>query len=96
MEECVFSTNDQTEALQVSEILKENNIDHYLKNFSTQNLLSEMQMFTGIDLVAGQIEIMVKGEDVEKCITAGMNDHLGKPIAIHDVLMVMSHYLLLD
>ena len=32
-------------------------------------------------------------EDVEKCLDAGMNDHLGKPIDIDDVIKMLSHYL---
>ncbi len=32
-------------------------------------------------------------EDIEKCIDAGMNGHLGKPIVIKDVLQLLSHYL---
>jgi len=31
-------------------------------------------------------------EDIEKCIDAGMNDHLGKPIVIKDVLAMFSRY----
>ncbi len=33
-------------------------------------------------------------EDIEKCVKAGMNDHLGKPIVISDVIRLLSHYLL--
>ena len=32
-------------------------------------------------------------EDVEKCLAAGMNDHIGKPINIDDVLDVLRKYL---
>ena len=32
-------------------------------------------------------------EDIEKCLTAGMNDHLGKPIDINDVLLMLNKYL---
>ncbi len=32
-------------------------------------------------------------EDIEKCLEAGMNDHLGKPLNIHDVLGKMQAYL---
>ena len=32
-------------------------------------------------------------EDIEKCLEAGMNDHLGKPMVMNDVLRVLSHYL---
>ena len=32
-------------------------------------------------------------EDIMKCVEAGMNHHLGKPIVMEDVLMVLSRYL---
>ena len=32
-------------------------------------------------------------EDVEKCFAAGMNDHIGKPISIEDVLDILRKYL---
>lgn len=32
-------------------------------------------------------------EDIALCVDAGMNDHLGKPVVIKDVLKMLSHYL---
>jgi CheY-like chemotaxis protein len=32
-------------------------------------------------------------EDIEKCLEAGMNDHIGKPININEVLSRFKHYL---
>ncbi|MCL2814954.1 MAG: ATP-binding protein [Oscillospiraceae bacterium] len=32
-------------------------------------------------------------EDVEKCLAAGMNDHIGKPIDLYEVLCVLEKYL---
>jgi CheY-like chemotaxis protein len=32
-------------------------------------------------------------EDIEKCIEAGMNDHLEKPIDFDEVLRVLRRYL---
>ncbi|MDR1714015.1 MAG: response regulator [Coriobacteriales bacterium] len=32
-------------------------------------------------------------EDVEKCLAAGMNDHVGKPINISEVLLILQKYL---
>jgi signal transduction histidine kinase/DNA-binding response OmpR family regulator len=35
-------------------------------------------------------------EDIEKCLDAGMNDHLGKPLNFEDVLSVLRKYLKKD
>jgi CheY-like chemotaxis protein len=32
-------------------------------------------------------------EDVENCVNAGMNDHLGKPLDLKEVLAVLKKYL---
>jgi CheY-like chemotaxis protein len=32
-------------------------------------------------------------EDVEKCIAAGMNDHVGKPIVFEEVMKKLREYL---
>jgi CheY-like chemotaxis protein len=32
-------------------------------------------------------------EDIEKCLAAGMNDHLGKPIEITEVIGKLRRYL---
>ena len=32
-------------------------------------------------------------EDIEKCLDAGMNDHLGKPIDMSDIMKMLSYYL---
>ncbi len=32
-------------------------------------------------------------EDIEQCLDAGMNDHLGKPIVMTEVIRLLSHYL---
>jgi CheY-like chemotaxis protein len=32
-------------------------------------------------------------EDVEKCLAAGMNDHVGKPLVLNDVLGKLRKYL---
>jgi CheY-like chemotaxis protein len=31
-------------------------------------------------------------EDIEKCLDAGMNDHLGKPLDFNEVLKILRRY----
>jgi len=35
----------------------------------------------------------VHDEDVQRCLTAGMNSHLGKPVNIDDVIVKLYEYL---
>ena len=32
-------------------------------------------------------------EDIDRCLAAGMNDHMGKPLGMDDVLEKLDHYL---
>ena len=32
-------------------------------------------------------------EDIEKCFAAGMNDHIGKPLDLNDVIGKLEKYL---
>jgi CheY-like chemotaxis protein len=32
-------------------------------------------------------------EDIQKCLEAGMNDHIGKPIDFNEILQKLKHYL---
>ena len=46
----------------------------------------------GIPIIAMTANVF--REDVEKCLEAGMNSHLGKPLNINDVIKKLSEYLL--
>jgi hypothetical protein len=73
MEKCIFSGNNEIEALQIKELLENNGIVTYVKNLHTQNLLGATKMFTGMDLLAGNIEIYVSEHDLDNAI-ALLND----------------------
>ena len=68
MIKCIFSTNSEIEALQVKDSLENNGITTLIKNLHTQNILGTTKMFTGIDLLAGSIEIYVAEYDVDNAI----------------------------
>ena len=61
--------------------------------------LQATKMIRALDIPeAGTIPIIamtanVFKEDIEECMAAGMNDHLGKPIDMEDVMRILSHYL---
>ena len=68
MIKCVFSTNSEIEALQAKDLLENNGITILIKNLHTQNILETTKMFTGIDLLAGSIEIYVTEHDVDNAV----------------------------
>jgi hypothetical protein len=73
MEKCIFSGNNDIEILQIKELLENNGIITYVKNLHIQNLLGATKMFTGIDLLADNIEIYVSEHDADNAI-ALLND----------------------
>jgi len=46
----------------------------------------------GIPIIAMTANVF--REDVEKCLEAGMNDHVGKPLNISDVMTILKKYML--
>jgi len=47
----------------------------------------------GVDLPIIAMTANVFREDIEECLAAGMNDHLGKPIDMDSVLEKLRKYL---
>jgi CheY-like chemotaxis protein len=35
-------------------------------------------------------------EDIEKCLAAGMNDHIGKPLDFNEVIVMLQKYIAKD
>ena len=69
MEICIYSGSDEIEVLQVKEILENNGILTYVKNLHTQNILGATKIFTGMDLLAGDIEIYINENDLDKALS---------------------------
>ncbi len=68
MIENIFSTNNEQEALIVKEILEQHGIACFIKNQYTQNLFGDTRFFTGIDPIAGSMEICVNASEVDKAL----------------------------
>jgi hypothetical protein len=66
MEYCIYETDDDYKARMVVSILEKNKIATFCKNLGIQNLFGDSKLFTGNDLVVGEIKIYVKEEDTEK------------------------------
>ena len=66
MEYCIYKTDDEYKAMMVVDILKKNKILTYCKNLKLQNLYGESKLWTGSDLIVGEIKIFIKNEDIEK------------------------------
>jgi CheY-like chemotaxis protein len=51
----------------------------------------EPRALSGLPIVAMTANVF--REDVEKCLAAGMNDHVGKPLDINEVMRKLREYL---
>ena len=63
-----------------------------MDGYTASRLIRELPQAKDIPIIA--MTANVYSEDVEKCINAGMNDHLGKPIEVDKVVVILNKYLL--
>jgi signal transduction histidine kinase/CheY-like chemotaxis protein len=54
-------------------------------------IVQPLEPFKGVPIVAMTANVF--REDIEKCLAAGMNDHIGKPLDIEAVLVKLRRYL---
>jgi len=67
----------------------EGTFDSAGKKFITDN--SGKESPKGVPIIAMTANVFK--EDIEKCLEAGMNDHLGKPLDFHEVMAKLKFYL---
>jgi signal transduction histidine kinase/DNA-binding NarL/FixJ family response regulator len=63
--------------------------DHAGKSFSADN--SSKESPKGVPILAMTANVFK--EDIDKCLEAGMNDHIGKPLDFHEVMAKLKNYL---
>ena len=66
MEICIYETNQEYKARMVIDLLEENEIYTFSKNLGLQNLYGDSKLWTGNNLIVGDIKIYVKNEDFDK------------------------------
>jgi hypothetical protein len=66
MEYCIYETDDDYKAKMAVKILEKNKIRTFCKNMGTQNLFGDSKLFTGGDLIIGEIKIYVDEKDFGK------------------------------
>jgi hypothetical protein len=66
MEYCIYETDSDYKARILINILKKKKINSYCKNFDIQNLYGDSKLFTGNDLIVGEIKIYVEKKDIRK------------------------------
>ena len=64
-----------------------------MDGYEATRMIRELDASSAKTIPIVAITANVFREDVDKCIEAGMNDHIGKPINIADVLEKMKKYL---
>jgi hypothetical protein len=66
MEYCIYETDNEYKARMAVNILKKNKIIAYCKNLGIQNLYGDSKLFTGNDLIIGEIKVCVDGKNAGK------------------------------
>jgi PAS domain S-box-containing protein len=65
-----------------------------LDGYETTRLIRSQDFLKAKEIPIIAMTANVFKEDIERCIAAGMNDHIGKPINISEVVEVLRKYLL--
>ena len=60
---CVYETDEEYKARMVVNILKKRKIKTFCKNLGIQNLFGDSKMFTGMDLIVGEVKVYVEGKN---------------------------------
>jgi PAS domain S-box-containing protein len=65
-----------------------------MDGFEAARLIRELPTKAAQEIPIVAMTANVFREDIEKCLAAGMNDHLGKPIDIEELMKKLKYYLL--
>ena len=67
-----------------------------MDGYEATGKIRELESSTGKQIPIIAMTANVFREDIEKCLEAGMSDHIGKPLSLDDMLMKLRRYLLHD
>jgi hypothetical protein len=73
MDYCIYETSEEYKARMVVNILKKNKIKTFCKNLGIQNLYGDSKLFTGMDLIVGEIKVYVEKKNIGKAKQIIMN-----------------------
>ncbi len=63
----------------------------HMDGYETTHAIRKLKQFKTLPIIAMTANVMAK--DHQKAIDAGMNDHIGKPINIHELFTTMAKYI---
>jgi hypothetical protein len=66
MEYCIFETNEEYKARMVINLLEKYKIKTFCKNLGVQNLFGDSKLFTGMDLIIGDVKVYIERKNIGK------------------------------